>query len=110
MIISDVRAAVVWAPLLCIAQCLLDLALVAEAVDATTSESLACAVPQGRWRPYSASELMIRSILTLATATCATAAAAADVAVQAKGELPLALPAAPHLVAADGSVKIPPKW
>ncbi|KAF6246112.1 Prp18 domain-containing protein [Scenedesmus sp. NREL 46B-D3] len=29
---------------------------------------------------------------------------------QAKGELPLALPAAPHLVAADGSVKIPPKW
>jgi hypothetical protein len=29
---------------------------------------------------------------------------------QAKGELPLALPAAPHLVAPDGSVKIPPKW
>ncbi|WIA14842.1 hypothetical protein OEZ85_001561 [Tetradesmus obliquus] len=29
---------------------------------------------------------------------------------QAKGEMPLALPAAPHLVAPDGSVKIPPKW
>jgi len=32
------------------------------------------------------------------------------VAVQAKGELPLALPAAPHSMAPDGSVKIPPKW
>eukprot|EP00775_Hariotina_reticulata_P006926 gene6926-7144_t len=29
---------------------------------------------------------------------------------QAKGELPLALPAAPHSMAPDGSVKIPPKW
>lgn len=28
---------------------------------------------------------------------------------QQKGELPAALPAAPHMLAADGSVKIPPK-
>jgi pre-mRNA-splicing factor 18 len=29
---------------------------------------------------------------------------------QARGEVPLALPAAPHHVASDGSVKIPAKW
>ena len=27
-----------------------------------------------------------------------------------RGQLPAALPAAPHHVAGDGSVKIPPKW
>ena len=29
---------------------------------------------------------------------------------QAQGQVPLALPAAPHMMAPDGSVKIPPKW
>lgn len=29
---------------------------------------------------------------------------------QAHGELPLALPAAPHMMASDGSVRIPQKW
>jgi pre-mRNA-splicing factor 18 len=29
---------------------------------------------------------------------------------QARGEVPLALPPAPHHVAPDGSVRIPPKW
>lgn len=29
---------------------------------------------------------------------------------QAHGEVPLALPAAPHMMAPDGSVKVPPKW
>lgn len=29
---------------------------------------------------------------------------------QAHGEMPAALPAAPHMMAADGSVKIPQKW
>lgn len=28
----------------------------------------------------------------------------------AHGEMPAALPAAPHMMAPDGSVKIPPKW
>jgi pre-mRNA-splicing factor 18 len=35
---------------------------------------------------------------------------AALLAAEAKGELPLALPAAPHHIDKDGSVKIPPKW
>ena len=35
---------------------------------------------------------------------------AALLAAEAKGELPLALPAAPHHIDRDGSVKIPPKW
>lgn len=29
---------------------------------------------------------------------------------QAQGQMPLALPAAPHMMASDGSVKIPQKW
>ena len=35
---------------------------------------------------------------------------AALLAAQEKGELPAALPPAPHLLAPDGSVKIPPKY
>jgi hypothetical protein len=117
MNISGVRVAVAWAPLLCMLSVYAGPCFgcrgcrchytVAEAVDATTRESVACAMPRSQCRPYSAYELMIQSLLTLAAATCAACAAAV---VQAKGELPLALPAAPHLVAADGSVKIPPKW
>lgn len=29
---------------------------------------------------------------------------------QAQGDMPLALPAAPHMMAPDGSVKVPQKW